>query len=447
MAALTHGAAFTLDETRALLKQNPPPILATAAAVLLRLLSNLASSPQNLKFRSIRVENPALQQKLFPCRGALELLGLAGFSSLCVDGVDELVCCGEVDCSFVAAQVAWLKGVLGEIEVRKEPSSVGISVEERQRRQEAARLAAAEKEKERRRVRAEWASDKDMRQAKQSHGPAHATPSRPSSSSEALSVAARAPSASSSGARPIAGPIDRPMCADCTLRVRLPDGGSWEGTFPSGAPLRAVFDRLRSAPLRASPAFSLKQLVPKREFFEELHGSAGLAGLGLCPAAALVAFPAAARGKMVRGSVEAALGNSHGDGIDLDGEPMRGKMCFKIESVLVVPHGRSQRSPLARSLLPQAWGTRTYSRWRSASERRKRRARATTGRRRRSCGSWRQQIWRGRPGARCASARGRPATRRGSSSAATYSTPAASGSGSKRAARAPFARQRSEIED
>ena len=66
-------------------------------------------------------------------------------------------------------------------------------------------------------------------------------------------------------------------------------------------------------------AFALVRSLPHRVFDAELPGDAELATLGLDDGLTLVAMPADARGRVVRGSVLAALGNAQGDAADVDG--------------------------------------------------------------------------------------------------------------------------------
>ena len=65
-------------------------------------------------------------------------------------------------------------------------------------------------------------------------------------------------------------------------------------------------------------AFALVRSLPHRVFDAELPGGAELATLGLDDGLTLVAMPADARGRVVRGSVLAALGNAQGDAADVD---------------------------------------------------------------------------------------------------------------------------------
>ena len=98
----------------------------------------------------------------------------------------------------------------------------------------------------------------------------------------------------------------------------------------AGAPARAVavavahdatLDALREAIAAAGVegAFALVRSLPHRVFDAELPGDASLAVLGLDDGLTLVAMPADARGRVVRGSVLAALGNAMGDAADVDG--------------------------------------------------------------------------------------------------------------------------------
>ena len=97
----------------------------------------------------------------------------------------------------------------------------------------------------------------------------------------------------------------------------------------AGAPARAVavavasnatLDALREAIAAAGVkgAFALVRSLPHRVFDAELPGNQSLAALGLDDGLTLVAMPADARGRVVRGSVLAALGNAQGDAADVD---------------------------------------------------------------------------------------------------------------------------------
>ena len=83
----------------------------------------------------------------------------------------------------------------------------------------------------------------------------------------------------------------------------------------------ATLEALREAIAAAGVegAFALVRSLPHRVFDAELPGAQSLAALGLDDGLTLVAMPADARGRVVRGSVLAALGNAMGDAADVDG--------------------------------------------------------------------------------------------------------------------------------
>ena len=63
----------------------PPDTVPNAVRLLEKVLGNVASSPQEAKFRSIKKANKQVAAKILPCRGALQLLAACGFRS--ADGV------------------------------------------------------------------------------------------------------------------------------------------------------------------------------------------------------------------------------------------------------------------------------------------------------------------------------------------------------------------------
>lgn len=48
-------------------------------SVLLRILDNIINEPHNNKYRTIRLENNTIKEKLLPLRGIRELLNAIGF--------------------------------------------------------------------------------------------------------------------------------------------------------------------------------------------------------------------------------------------------------------------------------------------------------------------------------------------------------------------------------
>ena len=116
-------------------------------------------------------------EKLWPLRGASEVLSLCGFVCMTIDGVSEMVCCGAIDEVVIRSEVAWLTAAIEALNESPDAEelraghaapisavSVGISEEEKIQRHGAARSAAKAKEEHRRLVRAEWDSDAQSRQ-------------------------------------------------------------------------------------------------------------------------------------------------------------------------------------------------------------------------------------------------------------------------------------------
>ncbi len=53
--------------------------------ILLKLLDNVIREPQNNKYRSIRLENKVIKEKLLGLNGIRELLAGIGFEEVCVN--------------------------------------------------------------------------------------------------------------------------------------------------------------------------------------------------------------------------------------------------------------------------------------------------------------------------------------------------------------------------
>lgn len=61
--------------------------------ILLRLLDNVIREPQNNKYRTIRLENKVIKEKLLCLSGIRELLTSIGFDEVCTDSVNRMLTC------------------------------------------------------------------------------------------------------------------------------------------------------------------------------------------------------------------------------------------------------------------------------------------------------------------------------------------------------------------
>ncbi|PSN55935.1 Peptide-N(4)-(N-acetyl-beta-glucosaminyl)asparagine amidase [Blattella germanica] len=77
---MTKGCVLSLEE-------NPEELYLETTSVLLRLVDNVIKDPSNPKYRSIRLGNPTVANKLLPAVGAMECLFEMGFK----EGEDSLV--------------------------------------------------------------------------------------------------------------------------------------------------------------------------------------------------------------------------------------------------------------------------------------------------------------------------------------------------------------------
>lgn len=64
------------------LLDNPPEVFMDASQLLLKFASNIINSPDNPKFRTIRVGNKIFQSRLLPVNGAVECLFTMGFQEV-----------------------------------------------------------------------------------------------------------------------------------------------------------------------------------------------------------------------------------------------------------------------------------------------------------------------------------------------------------------------------
>ena len=285
-----------------------------AQKTLYSILSRVAlPSEADEKYRTLKLDNAALQQRLLRHDGALELLALCRFelrgrtlvlpadaSADAIHRALDAITAAAAPAASVppaappAAPVA--TALTSPPPPRREGATAGASPEEIQARAEKRRRAAEADAAARALERRRWAADSAARRDRQ------------------------APAATPTRAAPTPPPA--PTSDQRRFRVRLPAA--------AGAPARAVavavahdatLDALREAIAAAGVegAFALVRSLPHRVFDAELPGDASLAALGLEDGLTLVAMPADARGRVVRGSVLAALGNAEGDAADVDG--------------------------------------------------------------------------------------------------------------------------------
>lgn len=76
------------DSVQTLLSENPKNVFLETSEVLLRLASNLLRSPDNPKFRRLRLGNAIVQNKLLPVVGGMQCLFEMGFQE--VSGQSEI---------------------------------------------------------------------------------------------------------------------------------------------------------------------------------------------------------------------------------------------------------------------------------------------------------------------------------------------------------------------
>ena len=285
-----------------------------AQKTLYSVLSRVAlPSEADEKFRTLKLDNAALQQRLLRHNGALECLALCGFelqgrtlvlaADASADAIHRALDAMTTAAPPPAAPAASVPVAVPAASLiaqppppRREGATAGASPEEIQARAEKRRRAAEADAAARALERRRWAADSAARRDRQA--PA-ATPTRA-----------------------VAPPPPPPTSDQRRFRVRLPAA--------AGAPARAVavavandatLDALREAiaATGVEGAFALVRSLPHRVFDAELPGAQSLAALGLDDGLTLVAMPADARGRVVRGSVLAALGNALGDAADVDG--------------------------------------------------------------------------------------------------------------------------------
>ena len=65
-----------------LTNQNQPEAVADALGILLKLLQNIATHPEEAKFRAVKKTNKVIASKLLSCTGILQILTDVGFVDL-----------------------------------------------------------------------------------------------------------------------------------------------------------------------------------------------------------------------------------------------------------------------------------------------------------------------------------------------------------------------------
>jgi hypothetical protein len=72
---MTMGCVLALEE-------NPEDVYLETSSLLLKLVDNIIKNPSNPKYRSIRLSNPTVANKLLPAVGAMECLFEMGFQEV-----------------------------------------------------------------------------------------------------------------------------------------------------------------------------------------------------------------------------------------------------------------------------------------------------------------------------------------------------------------------------
>ena len=62
--------------------ENPHDIALSTAEVLLKIANNILNDPENLKYRTLKVENAIVSSKLLPVSGVMECLFEMGFEEV-----------------------------------------------------------------------------------------------------------------------------------------------------------------------------------------------------------------------------------------------------------------------------------------------------------------------------------------------------------------------------
>ena len=256
-----------------------------AQKTLYSVLSRVAlPSEADEKYRTLKLDNAALQQRLLRHDGALELLALCRFElrgrtlvlpadasadaiHRALDAMTTAAPPPAAPAASVPVAVPAASPIAQPPPPRREGATAGASPEEIQARAEKRRRAAEADAAARALERRRWAADSAARRDRQA--PA-ATPTR------------------------AVAPPPPPTSDQRRFRVRLPAA--------AGAPARAVavavasnatLDALREAIAAAGVegAFALVRSLPHRVFDAELPGDASLAALGLDDGLTLVAMP------------------------------------------------------------------------------------------------------------------------------------------------------------
>jgi len=73
------------DAVQQLVNENSSQDFLTASEILLKFANNILKSPNEPKYRKIRLGNPTVESKLLPVSGAMECLFEMGFTEVLTD--------------------------------------------------------------------------------------------------------------------------------------------------------------------------------------------------------------------------------------------------------------------------------------------------------------------------------------------------------------------------
>lgn len=316
-----HSALLTMSSTEDILCAKLPR---DARKTLYSILSKVAlPSEAEEKYRTLRLDNAALQQRLLRHAGALELLALCRFelrgqtlvlpADASADAIHRALDAMTMAAPPPAAPAASVPAPLPPPR-RDDGATVGASAAELQaraaKRRRAAEADAAARELERRRWASDAAAKRDRPAAVTSPSAAPAAPPPATSSQRRFHV--RLPAAAGAPGRVVAVAV----AADATLD-ELRAAIAAHGVDIQDA--RRLGSGAANGPRPRNSPFALVRSLPHRIFDAELPGDVSLGALELDDSLTLVVMPAGARGVCVRGSVLAALGNAQGDAADVDG--------------------------------------------------------------------------------------------------------------------------------
>ena len=287
-----------------------------AQKTLYSILSRVAlPSEADEKYRTLKLDNAALQQRLLKHDGALELLALCRFE---LRGRTLVL---PADASADAIHRALDAITAAAAPAASVPPAAPAAVPPATAPTPTAATAAGRAQRPAR------AQRKYKRGQKNAAAPPRRTPPRERSSGAAgLRILPRGATAKLPPRLRQEPPRPRrhhrqatsgaSVFASLRLRARRPRAVAVAVAHD------ATLDALREAIAAAGVegAFALVRSLPHRVFDAELPGAQSLAALGLDDGLTLVAMPAdARRPRVVRGSVLAALGNAQGDAADVDG--------------------------------------------------------------------------------------------------------------------------------